>query len=109
MKTDVCRAPTVLACTLGSGTLLAPPSLRTATLGNCKTTQPGLPRGLGRGSCDGRGQQPVDQELSWVESRGWGAGRGIPRFPFSLLVSSPSGGLQGSVVAKAVSCATLSL
>lgn len=53
MKTAVCRAPTVLACTLGSGTPLAPPSLRTATLGNHNTTQPGLPRGLGRGSVMG--------------------------------------------------------
>lgn len=34
MKTAAYRAPNVLVCMLGSGTLLAPPSLKTATLGN---------------------------------------------------------------------------
>lgn len=34
MKAAVCRAPSVPACMLGSGTLLGLPSLKTATLGN---------------------------------------------------------------------------
>lgn len=75
MKTAVCRAPTALVCTLGSGTLLVPPSLRTATLGNHNTTQPGLP-GFGEGKPDGRGNSlwPRSYPGLRVEGGEWAGG-----------------------------------
>lgn len=76
MKAAVCRAPNVLVCMLGSGTLLAPPSLKTATHGNWGYTAWSTQR-VWEGKLGQEGQDQVDQKLAWVESRGWGVGRGI--------------------------------